>query len=77
MGTPDARLEDRLREAYSRYAAADRAARPGTAAASRMAKARIDLVIVLDEAGEQLPDDVLRQVARDADELLRTTPPLT
>ena len=76
MGTPDARVEQRLRTAYERYTAADRRARPGTAAATKLAQARIDLVIALDEAGEELPEDVLHQVSRDTDELLRTTPPL-
>ena len=80
MGTPDARAEDafvhRLREAYQRYDSARQHARPGTAGAARLARARLDLVLLLDSAGEQLPADVLTQIDLDSAELVRTTPPL-
>ena len=80
MGTPDARADDtfelRLREAYDRYDSARQDARPGTAAAARLARARLDLVLILDAVGEELPPDVLTQINLDSEELVRTTPPL-
>jgi hypothetical protein len=76
METRDVRIETRLRAAYERYDAASRGARPGTAAAAQLARARLDLVLVLEDAGEEFPDNVLQQISRDTEELLRTTPPL-
>lgn len=77
MGTPDARFRERLQDAYDRYQSARQSARPGTSAASKLARARLDLVLLLEEDGEPLAEELAAQISLDSDELLRTTPPLT
>jgi hypothetical protein len=77
MGNPAARRrEDRLTEAFKRYDAAYRCARPGTRSAADLARARLDLTLLLVASGEELPEDVMAQLHRDASALVVTTPPL-
>ena len=85
MGTPDAcdatptctsRQQERLAEAYRRYDLAYADARPGTRAAVELARARLDLVLLLEATGAELPEELLAQVQRDADSLVLTSAPL-
>lgn len=83
MGNPDAdggsthsKEEQRLLDAYRRYERAYRDARPGTAAAATLARARLDLTLLLQAAGEPIADELLAQLQRDADSVVRTTPPI-
>jgi hypothetical protein len=77
VGNPAARRrEERLTEAFQRYEAAYRNARPGTRSAADLARARLDLTLLLLASGEELPEDVLAQVPRDAQAMVVTTPPL-
>src|SRR5947209_5558924 len=66
--------ERRLLAALRRYEVAYRSARPGTAGTVELARARIDLALLLD--GETLPAPVAAQLARDGETLLRVTPEL-
>jgi hypothetical protein len=66
----------RLTEAFRRYDAAYRNARPGTRSAADLARARLDLTLLLVAAGEELSEDVLAQLHRDADAMVISTPPL-
>ena len=68
--------DERLTAAFRRYDAAYRNARPGTLAAAELARARLDLLMLLLDAGEELPADLTTQMGRDADALLVQTPPL-
>jgi hypothetical protein len=81
VGTPVALDDDpltrRILRAYAAYDAAYKDARPGTSAGTRLAKARLDLALALEDAGVELPALVQVQLNRDADELVRTTPVLT
>lgn len=66
--------ERRLLAALRRYEVAYRSARPGTAGAVELARARIDLALLLE--GEDLPAVVAAQLVRDGETLLRVTPEL-
>jgi hypothetical protein len=68
--------EQRLLDAYRRYVAAYRITKPGTRAAVELARARLDLTLMLEAAGEPLAAELLAQLQRDADSVLRATPPL-
>jgi hypothetical protein len=69
---------ERLREVYERYDLAYRSAKPGTASAVTLARARLDLALLLDaDAAEvELPELVQAQLERDAQTLLAVTPEL-
>lgn len=69
---------ERLVEAYRRYDIAYRSSRPGTPSALALARARLDLSLLLEaEAPEgQLPEVVQVQLERDAQTLLSATPEL-
>lgn len=69
-------VDEGLLKAYERFERAPRNGRPGTVAAVELAQARLDLALRLQADGLDLPDLVASQLERDADELLRTTPPL-
>jgi hypothetical protein len=70
--------EQRLVEAYRRYDLAYRSApKPGTRAAVELARARLDLTLLLQALDEPLPDALLDQLGHDAESLVRATPPLT
>ena len=71
MGTPAARLS----EAAERYASAYAAARPGTSSEVHLVRARIDLTLLLMATGDVEPQ-LVEQLARDGEALLRTSPPL-
>lgn len=68
--------EERLTAAFRRYDDAYRNARPGTRSAAELARARLDLTLLLLAVDEELPGDVVAQMGRDADALLVQTPPL-
>lgn len=65
-------LDHRLLLAYRRYDLAYSHARPGTLSAAQLAEARLELAAVLQEAGQELPEDVLVQIRSDADSVRRT-----
>ena len=69
-------VDEGLRRAYERFERAPRHGRPGTVAAAELAQARLDLALRLQADGLDLSELVASQLRRDADELLRTTPPL-
>ncbi len=70
-------LSPRLLEAYRRYNSAYAGARPGTLSAVELARARMDLTLLLllmaEEDGTPLAPDVLDQLRRDAQTLLDVT----
>jgi hypothetical protein len=66
--------DTRLQEAYERYERVVRATgpvKPGTPAPADLVQARLDLVLLLAAAGEELPGPVVAQCAVDADLLSR------
>ena len=68
--------EYRLREAYANYVAAYGPTRPGTRAAYDLAQARLNLGLLLEFLGEELPELVKRQLELDGEALLRGVLPL-
>ncbi|MDP3712768.1 MAG: hypothetical protein Q8R60_09830 [Mycobacteriales bacterium] len=64
----------RLRAAYQRYEplAGAGVARPGTRAAVDLATARIDVVLLLADAGEELPEIVIQQCVADAELMVKS-----
>lgn len=76
MDDPAAPRDARLTAAFRRYDEAYRNARPGTLSAAELARARLDLLMLLLDSGEELPEDLAAQMSRDADALLVQTPPL-
>jgi hypothetical protein len=72
--TDESPADRRLRLAYDRYVGLyDGGHRPGTVLAVRTAQARLDLSLCLAADGEELPELVASQLARDASVLLSTT----
>ena len=66
--------EVRLRAALQRYDAAYRTSRPGSAGSAELARARIDLALLLEQSDEDvLPDLVRAQLERDAQLLVQVT----
>jgi hypothetical protein len=77
MGNPDAcDSTERLALAFRRYEQAYRDVRPGTSSAAALARARLDLTLLLVATGEVLPEEIAAQTSLDAESLVRTTPAL-
>lgn len=74
--TPRQLQDARLRAAFGRYLASYGPTKPGTAAASALARARLDLGLLLDALGEDLPELVIVQLRLDGETLLREVSPL-
>jgi hypothetical protein len=66
----------RLQAAFARYQATYGPTKAGTTAASELSRARLDLGLLLDALGEELPALVRTQLQLDGEALLREVSPL-